>query len=130
MIKLEITENQGEQRLDRFLKKYFDKAPLSHIYKMIRKDIKVNGKRLPQEAILHEGDEIVIYISEEDAKRLQRSKRQVQVKRQFRIAYQDENLLIVEKPFGLLTHGDKQEKKNHLMPATVMTMTYGIPSAR
>ena len=114
MIKLEITENQGEQRLDRFLKKYFDKAPLSHIYKMIRKDIKVNGKRLPQEAMLHAGDEIVIYISEEDAKRLQRSKRQVQVKRQFRIAYQDENLLIVEKPFGLLTHGDKQEKKNHL----------------
>ena len=45
MIKITITENQGNQRLDRFLKKYFDRAPLSHIYKLIRKDVKVNGKR-------------------------------------------------------------------------------------
>ena len=43
MIKITITENQGNQRLDRFLKKYFDRAPLSHIYKLIRKDVKVNG---------------------------------------------------------------------------------------
>ena len=58
MIKLIITENQGGQRLDRFLKKYFDKAPLSHIYKMIRKDIKVNGRRSAAEAMLSAGDEL------------------------------------------------------------------------
>ena len=70
MIKLIITENQGGQRLDRFLKKYFDKAPLSHIYKMIRKDVKVNGKRSSAEAMLKEGDELTIYIGEEDAQAL------------------------------------------------------------
>ena len=45
MIQLTITENEQQQRLDRFLKKYFRNAPLSRIYKMIRKDVKVNGNQ-------------------------------------------------------------------------------------
>ena len=114
MIKITITENQGNQRLDRFLKKYFDNAPLSHIYKMIRKDIKVNGKRLTNESMIQAGDEMTIYISEEDAKKLQKPVKQVRAKKQFSIAYEDENILVAEKPFGLLTHGDHTEKKNHL----------------
>ena len=114
MIKLIITENQGGQRLDRFLKKYFDKAPLSHIYKMIRKDVKVNGKRSSAEAMLKAGDELTIYIGEEDAQALQKPARQVKAKKQFVIAYEDENILAAAKPFGLLTHGDRTEKKNHL----------------
>lgn len=55
MIKITITENQGNQRLDRFLKKYFDRAPLSHIYKLIRKDVKVNGKRQKEDTMLAGG---------------------------------------------------------------------------
>ena len=114
MIKLIINENQGGQRLDRFLKKYFDKAPLSHIYKMIRKDVKVNGKRMAAESMLSAGDELTLYISEENASALQKPPRQVKAKKQFVIAYEDENILAAEKPFGLLTHGDRTEKKNHL----------------
>lgn len=114
MIEIIITENQGGQRLDRFLKKYFDKAPLSLIYKMIRKDVKVNGKRSTKEAMIQAGDRLAVYLSEEEAKALQTQKKRVRAKRQFSIAYEDENLLIAEKPFGLLTHGDKTEKKNHL----------------
>ena len=114
MIKLTITENQSGQRLDRFLKKYFDNAPLSLIYKMIRKDVKVNGKRSTKEAMVNTGDEITLYISEEEGEKLQKPRRQVKAKKQFTIAYEDENILIAEKPFGLLTHGDKTEKKNHL----------------
>ena len=114
MIKITITENQGNQRLDRFLKKYFDRAPLSHIYKLIRKDVKVNGKRQKEDTMLAAGDELTIYLSEEDAKALQTVKKHVKAKRQFRIAYEDENILVCEKPFGLLTHGDHTEKKHHL----------------
>lgn len=117
MIKLIITENQGGQRLDRFLKKYFDGAPLSHIYKMIRKDIRVNGKRAAAESMLKAGDELTLYMSGEEADAMQKPKPgrgQVKAKRQFAIAYEDENILAAEKPFGLLTHGDRAEKKNHL----------------
>ena len=64
--------------------------------------------------MLAAGDELTIYLSEEDAKALQTVKKHVKAKRQFRIAYEDENILVCEKPFGLLTHGDHTEKKNHL----------------
>ena len=114
MIKLTITESQSNQRLDRFLKKYFDGAPLSHIYKMIRKDVKVNGRRKGKETILSTGDEITIFIREEEALRLQKPVKRVRVKKQFAIAYEDANILAAVKPFGLLTHGDRNEKKNHL----------------
>lgn len=114
MIKLTITENEDNQRLDRFLKKYLKSAPLSHIYKLIRKDVKVNGKRASIESILQLGDEISIYISDEVVSAYRERKSMAKTKKQFNIAYEDENILIVEKPFGLLTHGDQTEKKNHL----------------
>ena len=114
MIKIIITENQGNQRLDRFLKKYFAKAPLSLIYRMIRKDIKVNGRRAKEETILQEGDELSIYMTDEEAESLRGETRKIKARKQFRVIYEDENLLIVSKPFGLLTHGDSREKKNHL----------------
>lgn len=114
MIKLVITENEGNQRLDRFLKKYFAGVSLSYLYKLIRKDVKINGKRGKAETLLNQGDELTVYISEEEAESFQRSKKMHQAKKQFRIAYEDDHVLIVEKPFGLLVHGDQSEKKNTL----------------
>lgn len=114
MIKITIGENQGNQRLDRFLKKYFAKASLSHVYKLIRKNVKVNGKRRNPETVLTAGDELTVYMSQEEAESLQRDIRQVSVKKQFSVIYEDENVLIADKPFGLLTHGDGRERKNHL----------------
>ena len=114
MIKITISENEENQRLDRFLKKYFKNAPLSYIYKLIRKDVKLNGKRAAIETLLALGDELAIYISEEEARTYQEKKILNHSKKQFRIAFEDENVLIVEKPFGLLVHGDKTEKKNTL----------------
>ena len=114
MVKLTITENEENQRLDRFLKKYFKSAPLSYIYKVIRKDVKVNGKRATIETQLKLDDEITIYISEDVVSTYTENKIIHQSKKQFNIAYEDQNIIIVEKPFGLLTHGDRLEKKNTL----------------
>lgn len=114
MIKINITENEENQRLDRFLKKYFKNASLSHIYKLIRKDIKVNGKRASIETLLKLGDELAIYIPEEEAMAYQEKKTVSRAKKQFKVAFEDENIIVVEKPFGLLVHGDKSEKKNTL----------------
>jgi len=114
MIKIIISENEENQRLDRFLKKYFKNATLSYIYKLIRKDVKVNGKRAAIETLLALGDELSIYITEEEASEYQEKKTLSHAKKQFKIAFEDENIIIVEKPFGLLVHGDKSEKKNTL----------------
>ena len=114
MIRLEIHKNDGNQRLDRFLRKYFKNASISHIYRMIRKDVKVNGKRAKENTIIFPGDEIFLYISEEAAEGFRGKEKSYKGKKQFKIAYEDENVLIAIKPFGLLTHGDKFEKKNTL----------------
>ncbi|MBE6032154.1 MAG: RluA family pseudouridine synthase [Clostridiales bacterium] len=114
MMKLTITQNEDKQRLDRFLKKYFKGAPLSRIYSLIRTKIKVNGKKVSPETVLAEGDELTFYLTDEELASYRKTKETVSFKKQFRIAYEDENLLVAEKPFGLLTHGDGKEKKNHL----------------
>lgn len=115
MVKIQINSNDAGQRLDRFLKKYLKRAPLSAIYKIIRKDLKLNGKRTREDTVLSSGDELTLYISEERLEELTRQPKNHRAKRQFKIAYEDENVLIVEKPWGLLTHGDSHEKKNTLM---------------
>lgn len=114
MIQLTITENDQQQRLDRFLKKYFRNAPLSRIYKMIRKDVKVNGKRAKEDTQLNLEDVVTVFISQEEADELSARPAAVKAKRQFKIVYEDENILLVEKPYGLLIHGDRTEKKNTL----------------
>lgn len=123
MKKITITENESGQRLDRFLKKYYGEAPLSVIYKMIRKDIKLNGKRAKEETMLEAGDELTVYISDEDDAKFSRRREVRRSKKSFRVAYEDSHILIAEKPFGLLTHGDEHEKKNHL---TNQVITYLI----
>lgn len=123
MIKITITDNESGQRLDRFLKKYYTKAPLSVIYKMIRKDIKLNGKRAKEETMLSLGDELSVYITDEEHEKFQAKKEIHRSRKSFKICYEDEHILIAFKPFGLLTHGDEHEKKNHL---TNQVITYLI----
>ena len=114
MVNIEIGKNEQNQRLDKFLRKYLGKAPLSYIYKAIRKDVKVNGKRSKEDYILQLGDTVSLYMKEEVIEHYREKLQRSKAKRQFKIAYEDENLIVVEKPFGLLTHGDRNEKKNHL----------------
>lgn len=114
MIKVEIGKNEQNQRLDKFLRKYLENAPLSFIYKAIRKDVKINGKRGKEDTVLALGDEVTLYISDSDFEKFRKKQRTGRSLRQFSIAYEDENLLAAVKPLGLLTHGDSQEKKNHL----------------
>ena len=116
MIIITIDKNDAGQRLDRFLRKYLHRAPLSMIYRMIRRDVKVNGRRAEQKTVLKEGDELILYMSDEQLGRLTEIKNsQPAAKRTFRIIYEDDGILIVNKPAGLLIHGDSREKKNTLV---------------
>ena len=122
MKEIVITSNDAGRRLDRFLRKYLKNASLGQIYKIIRKDIKIAGKRPGEEYMLVEGDVLTLYMSDEDWNKLCGGSAGSsagaaggrKAKRQFKIVYEDENILIADKPYGLLTHGDVHEKKNHL----------------
>ena len=139
MIKITAGRNDAEQRLDRFLRKYLRGATLGNIYKIIRKDIKINGSRagVKNETVIHEGDEISLYISDADFEKYTGGSNasgaaeaprgagrdagnasaagKKRPRRSFGIIYEDENIIAVEKPYGLLTHGDGREKKNTLV---------------
>lgn len=114
MKEIVIEKNDAGQRLDRFLKKYLAKAPLSRVYTAIRKDCKINGKRMKEDYMLSEGDVLQLYIMDSELEGYIQKTRKRNAKRQFSVIYEDENLIIVTKPFGLLVHGDKSEKKETL----------------
>ena len=114
MKEIVIEKNDAGQRLDRFLKKYLAKAPLSRVYTAIRKDCKINGKRQKEDYMLSEGDVLQLYIMDSELEGYTRKERKRNAKRQFSVIFEDENLIIVTKPFGLLVHGDKTEKKDTL----------------
>lgn len=109
MIKLReiiICKNENEQRLDRFLQKYFEKAPRSFIYKMIRKkNIRVNDKRAKPETIIYEGDSIKLYISDETIEKYLTKKKPIRSKLIPNIIYEDNNIILINKEVGILSHG-------------------------
>ncbi len=120
MREITITTNDAGRRLDRFLRKYLRNASLGEIYKLIRKDVKVDGKRRSESYMLTEGETLSLYVSDEEFIRLTgasdaaHGRQPHRAKRQFGIIYEDADILIVSKPYGLLTHGDSREKKYHL----------------
>lgn len=114
MITITITENEAGQRIDRYLKKYLKNAPLSYVYKLLRKSVKRNGKRAKEDVMLEAGDVLSLYLSEEEAASYAKKPSMPAAKRQFKIAYEDDHVIAVEKPLGLLTHGTKEEKKDTL----------------
>lgn len=129
MREITITANDAGRRLDRFLRKYLSNASLGEIYKLIRKDVKVDGRRRDQSYMLQEGEILTLYLSDDALQALtgqaargssgghgarSGAESRNRPRKQFRIIYEDSSILIADKPFGLLTHGDSREKKNHL----------------
>ena len=99
MRKIVIGPNDKDQRVDRFLKKYFEKAPLSFIYKNLRKkNIKVNGKRANPEDFLVENDEISLFLSDEIIDKYKKEKEIRKSQKSPQILYEDDNICLMKKP--------------------------------
>ena len=66
MRKLVTGSPEAGQRLDKYLGRYLSGAPQSFLYKMLRKkNITLNGKKASGSEKLQEGDEIVLFLSED-----------------------------------------------------------------
>lgn len=102
---LTIGKNDDNQRLDRFLGKYLPGAPKSLVQKWIRtKKIKLNKSRAEAESILHEGDEVQIYLYDEVLKPYERDLKRKRSLVKLDYVYSDGSIAIIDKPKGLLTH--------------------------
>lgn len=105
---LEVRENDANQRLDKFLQKSIPRLPKSLMYKFIRtKKIKVNRKRAEINQVLNLGDEVILFISEEFFEN-EKDDFYKYLNPTFDIIYEDNNILIVNKPVGLLCHSDQE----------------------
>ncbi len=116
MKEIRITKNEENQRLDKFLLKYMNKASKGFVYKMLRKKrIKYNGGRAEGSELLHAGDILQLYLAEETLQSFMEEKTVAEAKRHFGIVYEDEDILVVSKPAGLLTHPEKSGDKDTLI---------------
>ena len=112
MRELVISKYEAGQRFDKFLAKYMELAPKSFFYKMMRKkNITLNGKR--QNAAgnekLEEGDTVKLFLSEETIEGFrEKKKRAVHTGAKLDILYEDEQVMLINKPAGMLSQ--KAEK--------------------
>ncbi|MBR2500296.1 MAG: RluA family pseudouridine synthase [Clostridia bacterium] len=109
MKRVTAAKNDAGQRLDKFILKYTDNMPKSLLYKAFRKKrIKVNGKRQEGDYILKEGDILELYINDEF---FSDNKKEINVLKspKIDIVYEDENIIVANKPKGVLMHGEDKE---------------------
>lgn len=107
MFEIKVTQNESGQRVDRFLRKYLTEYSLGDIYKLFRKNkVKLNGKRVKENQMLQVGDELQLYIGKPEAE-VKPDKPAVKAAGKIDLIYEDENIMIADKPAGLLTHPDK-----------------------
>ncbi len=110
MKQLTIGKNDAGQRLDKFLTKNLPNLPQSLLYKYIRKKrIKVNGKRAEISTRLHEGDVLDLYINDEFFEKPEPTYDFLHAGTNLNILFEDENVLVLDKPVGLLAHPDDRE---------------------
>jgi len=119
MINRKVTPSESGKRLHRFLRNLMPNIPLGQIYKMIDNGkVKVNGKRKNQNYELAAGDELAIYVEEEAYKEAsigQKKTKYVGVNANINVVYEDAELLVVNKPTGMLTHPDQADQKDTLI---------------
>ncbi len=132
MREIVITSREAGQRLDKFLTKYFKEAKKGFLYRMLRKkNITLNGKKADGSEKLSDADVVRLYFSEETLAKFtgdaagmagetgnqtadaggQRhfSIGKVQSQAPLEILYEDEHVLFVNKPAGMLSQKAKAE---------------------
>ena len=118
MTELTITKNDAGQRVDRFLSKAFPNLTPPLVCKLMRKKrIKLNGAKAEPSAKLAEGDVLRFYLSDELLSRdkPQRENDFRSVPPDIDAVYEDENILLVNKPAGMVVHEDSDNTADTLI---------------
>ena len=118
---IEVNQNDADQRLDRFIKKYLPLASEAFIQKMIRtKKIKLNKKRATPDLNLVEGDRIQFYIYEEELEKYE--KKPVRRRSSVFLSFVEDNsnFSIIDKGKAVLSHAAKKsDYGNNIVDAYV-----------
>ena len=98
----QIDEGAEGQRIDNYLLRICKGVPKSHVYRILRSgEVRVNSKRIGPDYRLQPGDEVRVPPLRLGAG----NKPAVPVGREYRIVYEDDGLLAIDKPAGMAVHG-------------------------
>ncbi len=94
---LKVPQKYNNKKIINFLLDNFNGLSSSTIYKALRKkDIRINDKRISDNCLLRTGDEIKIYITDD----------LLENNPDIPIVYQDDNIVVFNKPIGLEVTGE------------------------
>ena len=115
MKKIIVTEKYNNKKLNSFLLDSFQNLSTNNLYKALRKkDIRVNNIKVSENVLIHTGDEITIYITDDILLGKNSSK--------IEIIFEDENILIVNKPAEIsVTENDL----NEITLTSILKQQYG-----
>ncbi|CAM4222190.1 23S rRNA pseudouridine(955/2504/2580) synthase RluC [Vibrio agarivorans] len=107
---IDIDEDMAGQRIDNFLRNQLKSIPKSMVYRIVRKgEVRVNKKRIKAEYKLQAGDvvripPVTIPASTEEAQAPSTKLNKV-AELESKIIYEDDHMLILNKPSGTAVHG-------------------------
>ncbi len=114
MKKIIVNRNDAGQRLDKFLTKYLVNIPRSMLYKSLRRNcVRVNGAHVRDGGhALKEGDELSLYFKDEF---FPPDSGFIPYRDDIDIIYEDENIILINKPAGLVVHADDRGTNDTLL---------------
>ena len=99
---LEVGEESEGQRIDNFLLRIAKGVPKSHIYRILRSgEVRVNKGRVQAEYRLQVGDRVRV----PPMRTADRPSQAAVPSRDFDVAFEDDALIVVDKPSGVAVHG-------------------------
>jgi len=108
-----IDEDRAGQRIDNFLFSRLNRVPKSHVYRLIRTgQVRVNGKRIKAKYHLLADDKVRIppIRLKVDDKKVDLDERTTKTLEEA-ILFEDDDLLIINKPEGMAVHGGSNINK-------------------
>ncbi len=103
--KVRIDDDRAGQRIDNFLRSELPGVPKGRVYRLLRRgEVRVNGGRVQAEYKLRAGDEVRIPPARVSTGGPPPPERQAAAMLE-RILYEDQRLLVIDKPAGVAVHG-------------------------
>lgn len=101
-----INEEEQGQRIDNYLIRYGKGVPKSHIYRIVRSgEVRVNRGRVDVTYRLQTGDQLRIPPMRVAQRSVSDLENAAKAQVQFPVLFEDEALLVIDKPEGIAVHG-------------------------
>jgi 23S rRNA pseudouridine955/2504/2580 synthase len=98
----QVEEAHAGQRIDNYLMRTLKGVPRSHVYRVLRSgEVRVNSRRVDATYRVAAGDRVRI----PPVRVAERASRPAARPAEFPVVYEDEHLIVVDKPAGVAVHG-------------------------